>query len=157
MQGGWGDPCVPAHEPYFYLVCQHRRYPNPANISQTPRTHGKPHSEPAPARARVVDLSCRIDWGVAFRSMGYIQSQPNQPAKTPRDYRRLSPINITGNKKPPRRLGQGGQGWSGFIGRIATTPAPMVRKVTQGYDKSSCICPLDGCQGGESARCNRSF
>ena len=66
MQGGWGVPCVPAHEPYFYLVCQHRRYLNPANISQTPRTHTKPHSEPAPARARVVDLSWRLVGGWPF-------------------------------------------------------------------------------------------
>jgi len=69
MPGGWGDPCVPAHEPYFYLVCQHRRYLNPANISQTPRTHTlNPKGEPAPARARVVDLSWRLAGGVAFRS-----------------------------------------------------------------------------------------
>lgn len=49
--------------------------------NQTPRTHMKPHSEPAPARARVVDLSCRIDWGVAFRFREYIQSPPNQPTE----------------------------------------------------------------------------
>ena len=66
MQGGWGVPCVPAHEPYFYLVCHHRRYLNPANISQTPRTHGKPHSEPAPARPRVIDLSWRLVGGWPF-------------------------------------------------------------------------------------------
>lgn len=49
--------------------------------NQTPRTYMKPHSEPAPARARVVDLSCRIDWGVAFRFREYIQSPPNQPTE----------------------------------------------------------------------------
>lgn len=80
MQGGWGDPCVPAHEPYFYLVCLHHRYPNPANISQTPRTHGKPQSKPAPAHTRVSDLSWLFTVGWPFgRGDIYNPNQTSPP------------------------------------------------------------------------------
>lgn len=115
MPGGWGDPCVPAHEPYFYLVCHLAETLGHTTGNQTPRTHMKPHSEPAPARARVVDLSCRITWGVAFRFSKYIQTTPHKPQGLPRDYRRLPPINATRTKKDPAGLAKrgkvgGGQG-----------------------------------------------
>ena len=86
MQGGWGDPCVPAHEPYFYLVCLHHRYPNPANISQTPRTHMKPRNKPAPARARVVDLSWRLAGGGAA---GLVNTY-NPHRTSPKDYQGIT-------------------------------------------------------------------
>ena len=90
MPGGWGGPCVPAHEPYFYLFCHLADTVSPSSF----RTHAQPHysnqCEPARARARVVDLSSWFDevitlgWPVAlgFRSLSHQFPAPNYQRNT---------------------------------------------------------------------------
>ena len=55
MPGGWGVPCVPAHEPYFYIVCHLAETLGHTTGTQTPRTYLKPcEHPPAPAPVMLI-------------------------------------------------------------------------------------------------------
>ena len=82
--------------------------------------------EPAPARPRVVDLSCRLIWGVALWFTIYMFTPHQARTGFPKVYRQLSPVNKSRTKKDPAGLERGKVG----AGKGGDNPAPMVRKIT---------------------------
>ena len=129
---------IPCRPPPVTKPREHIR--NPANTCPRPR----------PCNRFV--MPDNLGGGLSFYGIYTIPTQT-----PPRIAKRLPPViaHICKPDKKRPRLTRGGARLERVKG--GNNPAPWVRKVTQGYGKSSCICPLDGCQGGESGRCNRSF
>ena len=118
MAGGAGGPCVPAHGPNIFLVCHHRRNPRPCEQGPNPANMNQTQCEPAPARPRVVDLSCRLIWGVAFWFTIYMFPPHHHRHGFPKVYRQLTIVNRSRTKKDPAKLGAG----QGYIGRGGGKP-----------------------------------